>query len=205
MGSALTFTQDLKLGHYIKVPPRATFVAQAVATLLSGFLQVGVKTALFATVPDICSEGQTSMLTCPHNRVFFSASAIWWVPSCLFPLPWRFDETDVCGVGMACRGLIGPTRQFGSGSLYHGHLWALLVGALLPLPFWWWQRRFPDTRLKYVNIPVFLNGPTCIPPATGINYSSWFLVGFIFRTFHSPSLLVCSVTNGPHRASHYQA
>ena len=84
MGSALNFTQDLKLGHYVKVPPRATFVAQAVATLLSGLLQVGVKTALFTSVQDICSEGQTSMLTCPHNRVFFSASAIWCVSS-VFP------------------------------------------------------------------------------------------------------------------------
>ena len=92
MGSALNFTQDLKLGHYLKVPPRASFMAQAVATLLSGVLQVGVKTALFTTVPDICSEGQKSMLTCPHDRVFFSASAIWCVPSCLFPVPWRFDE-----------------------------------------------------------------------------------------------------------------
>jgi len=83
MISALNFTQDLKLGHYMKIPPRASFVAQAVATLLSGFLQVGVKTALFSTVPDICKEGQKSMLTCPHNRVFFSASAIWCVPSSL--------------------------------------------------------------------------------------------------------------------------
>jgi hypothetical protein len=89
---------------------------------------------------------------------------------------------------MDCRGLIGPTRQFGSGSLYHGHLWALLVGAFLPIPFWWWQRRFPDTRLKFINIPVFLSGPTYIPPATGINYSSWFLVGYIFREYH-PCLL----------------
>ena len=79
----------------MKVPPRASFMAQAVATLLSGFLQVGVKTALFTTVPDICSEGQKSMLTCPHNRVLFSASAIWCVPfslSPLFPVPWRFDK-----------------------------------------------------------------------------------------------------------------
>jgi len=155
LGSALSFIQDLKLGHYMKVPPRATFMVQAVATLLSGFMQVGVKTSLFATVPDICAENQKSQLVCPHNRVFFSASAIW--------------------------GLIGPTRQFGSGSLYHGHLWALLVGAFLPIPFWWWQRRFPKTRLKYINIPVFLNGPIYIPPASGINYSSWFLVGFIFQ------------------------
>jgi len=106
---------------------------------------------------------------------------------------------------MDCRGLIGPTRQFGSGSLYHGHLWALLVGAFLPLPFWWWQRRFPDTRLKYINIPVFLNGVMYIPPATGINYTSWFLVGFIFREYHPPSPLLDLMTNGPHRESHSQA
>ena len=83
--------------------------------------------------------------------------------------------------------MIGPTRQFGTGTLYHGHLWALLVGALLPVPFWWWQRRFPNTHLKYINIPVFLSGTTPTPPATGINYSSWFLVGFIFREHHPSS------------------
>ena len=84
------------------------------------------------------------------------------------------------------RGLIGPTRQFGTGTVYHGHLWALLVGAFLPVPIWWWQRRFPNTRLKHINIPVFLNGATFTPPATGINYSSWFLVGFIFREYPCP-------------------
>jgi len=99
MFSALNFTQDLKLGHYMKIPPRASFVAQVVATLLSGFLQVGVKTALFTTVSDICSEDQKSMLTCPHNRVFFSASAIWCVPSPLFPVPWRSTKTDGRGGG----------------------------------------------------------------------------------------------------------
>ena len=103
MSSALFFTQDLKLGHYMKIPPRASFVAQVVATLLSGFLQVGVKTALFTTVPDICSEGQKNMLTCPHNRVFFSASAIWCVspsPSPLFSVPGGSTKTDGCGVRM---------------------------------------------------------------------------------------------------------
>ena len=79
MTSALTFTQDLKLGHYIKVPPRASFLAQSIATLLAGVLQVGLKEALFTNVKDICTEGQKSKLTCPHNRVFFSASAIWCV------------------------------------------------------------------------------------------------------------------------------
>ena len=157
LGSSLSFVQDLKLGHYIKVPPRAVFVAQTVSALMGAVVQVGVKRWLFANVPDICSPTQKDSLTCPHNRVFFTASAIW--------------------------GLIGPTRQFGNGSLYHGHLYAMLVGAFLPVPFWVYQRFNPKTRLRYLNIPVLLNGPTNTPPARGINYSSWFVVGFIFQYF----------------------
>jgi OPT family small oligopeptide transporter len=150
-----SFVQDLKLGHYIKVPPRATFIVQLVATLLSAFLQVGVKQWIFATIPDICSPQQESHLTCPHNQVFFTASAIW--------------------------GLIGPSRQFGPGSIYHPQLYAIIVGALLPLPFWIMQRRRPDSWAKFVSTPIVLIGVSFIPPATGINYSSWFAVGFIFQ------------------------
>jgi hypothetical protein len=137
------------------------------------------------SVKDICSEDQKSMLTCPHNRVLFNASAVWCVHS-----PRFFLQRLMIAVWRFCRGLIGPTRQFGKGALYHGHLWGLLVGVLLPLPFWWWQRRFPKTRLKYINIPVLLNGATFIPPATGINYSSWFVTGFIFRESPPPHPLV---------------
>jgi hypothetical protein len=91
-----SFVQDLKLGHYIKIPPRATFIGarhscvcqprfsvlnqvsvQLVSTLLGAFLQVGVKQWIFSSVPDICAPDQKSHLTCPHNKVFFTASAIW--------------------------------------------------------------------------------------------------------------------------------
>jgi hypothetical protein len=71
--------------------------------------------------------------------------------------------------------------MFGPGAPYNVFLWALLAGALAPFPLWYYQRRFPDTRLKYVNLPVLLNGPSAAPPATGINYTSFFFVGFIFR------------------------
>lgn len=51
----------------------------------------------------------------------------------------------------------------------------------LPVPFFLWQRRFPKSWIRYVSTPVILNGVGSIPPATGINYSSWFAVGFIFQ------------------------
>ncbi|KAJ3994522.1 OPT oligopeptide transporter protein-domain-containing protein [Lentinula boryana] len=155
LSEATSFVQDLKLGHYIKIPPRATFLVQLISTILASFVQVGVKQWIFANVPDICQPDQKSQLTCPHNQVFFTASAVW--------------------------GLIGPTRQFGTGSPYHPHLYAIAIGAVLPIPFWLWQRRYPGSWVRYVSTPVILNGVSAIPPATGINYSSWFAVGFIFQ------------------------
>lgn len=85
------------------------------------------------------------------------------------------------------RGVIGPTRQFGPHALYKPELYALVVGAVLPIPFWLWQKRYPQSWLKYFSMPVLLNGPGSIPPALGINYSSWFVVAFIFR-----ESLICS-------------
>lgn len=56
---------------------------QFVATFIAAFVQVGVKEWMFANVPDICEPTQDSHLTCPHNQVFLTASAIWCV-SCTF-------------------------------------------------------------------------------------------------------------------------
>jgi OPT family oligopeptide transporter len=39
---ALSFSADLKLAHYLKIPPRFTFWAQMVPTMVSNFISVGV-------------------------------------------------------------------------------------------------------------------------------------------------------------------
>ena len=82
---------------------------------------------------------------------------------------------------IVCRGLVGPTRQFGKGSIYHPHLYAIIAGVFLPIPFYLWKRRYPNSWARYVSTPVVFAGLAAIPPATGINYSSWFLVAFIFQ------------------------
>ncbi|KIJ34648.1 hypothetical protein M422DRAFT_61375 [Sphaerobolus stellatus SS14] len=152
---ALSFVQDLKLGHYMKIPPRTTFLAQLVATIVASFVQVAVKEWLTGNVHTLCNANQKDLLTCPQNQVYFTASAIW--------------------------GLIGPKRQFGAHSTYNPELYALVFGAFIPLPFWLLKRWNPNKSLPIFNMPVILNGALNIPPATGINYSSWFVVGFIFQ------------------------
>jgi len=151
----LFFAKDLKLGHYMKIPPRVTFGVQVVSAVLNCLAQVGTKEWLRASVPDLCSPRQRDLLTCPYNEVFFNTSVIW--------------------------GLVGPRRLFGNGSLYHPMLYFLLVGAFLPIPFYFLARRWPQSWLRWVNIPVMLTGASYIPPGSGINYSSWFIVGFIFQ------------------------
>jgi hypothetical protein len=34
---------------------------------------------MFNNIHDICSERQQDNLVCPHNQVFFTASAVWYV------------------------------------------------------------------------------------------------------------------------------
>lgn len=43
MSQALQFTSDMKLGHYMKVPPRTMFLCQIVATIVAGTTQLGVQ------------------------------------------------------------------------------------------------------------------------------------------------------------------
>jgi hypothetical protein len=42
-------------------------------------------------------------------------------------------------------------------------------------------RRYPLSFWRYINIPIFFAGVGGIPPASGINYASWGIVGFIFN------------------------
>jgi hypothetical protein len=122
---------------------------------VSSFAQIVTKNILFSVVTDICSETQVNSFTCPYTSVWFNSGVLW--------------------------GAISPARIFGPGAMYHGVLWALLAGAFVPIPFWYLGRKYPKTIWKAVNWGVIFNSVLAIPPANGINYATFLLVGFIFR------------------------
>jgi len=155
MAQALQFTSDMKLGHYMKVPPRTMFWCQVVATVVAGTTQLGVQQWMFANISDFCEQQQGDHFTCANTEVFFVASVVW--------------------------GVIGPQRQFSPGQIYHGLTYFFLIGALAPLAGWLINKRWPGSFFKYLNVPVVLAGTGCIPPATAVNYIPWALIGFIFN------------------------
>ncbi|KAF9987348.1 hypothetical protein BGZ75_000705 [Mortierella antarctica] len=153
---ALNFVSDLKLGHYMKIPPQVMFMAQLVSSVISCVINLGTATWLINTRPGICTP-QGYPFTCRSTKTFYSASIIW--------------------------GAIGPARVFGNkdGALYSSVQWGFLVGALLPLIFWALSRKFPNvTWLKYVHWPVLLAATSNMPPALPYMYTNGLFLGFIF-------------------------
>lgn len=58
MYQALTFTSDMKLGHYMKIPPRTMFWGQVWATCIAGTVQLCVQSWMFASIPGMCDDHQ---------------------------------------------------------------------------------------------------------------------------------------------------
>jgi hypothetical protein len=77
MGQGLVFVQDMKLGHYMKLPPRSTFFAQFLACIVTCLVQMGTKTLLFEHVPGICDDVRSDSLTCDLTKTFFTSTVIW--------------------------------------------------------------------------------------------------------------------------------
>jgi OPT family small oligopeptide transporter len=155
MAQALQFTQDLKLGHYMKIPPRTMFTAQVIAAVIAGTTQLGVQAWMFTNIQGMCDQDQPDGFKCPSTTVFGTASIIW--------------------------GVIGPRRIFSSGATYNGLLFFFLVGFLAPLGAWLVHLKWPNSWVRYVNFPVVFTGTGNLPPATSINYIPWAIVGFIFN------------------------
>ncbi|TYI54048.1 hypothetical protein E1A91_D11G048500v1 [Gossypium mustelinum] len=156
MKQGITFLQDFKLGHYMKIPPRSMFIAQVGGTIIAALAHLTTAWWLMVTVPDICDREMLptdSPWTCPGDHVFYDASVIW--------------------------GLIGPRRIFGDLGYYSAINWFFLVGAIAPVLVWLASKAFPNKPwIKLITMPVLFGATVNMPPATAVNYTSWVLIAF---------------------------
>lgn len=54
---------------------------------------------------------------------------------------------------------------------------------MLPIPFYLLARRYPRSIFRYIHMPLAIGTLVIVPPATGINFASFFIVGGIFQWF----------------------
>ncbi|TGJ78882.1 hypothetical protein E0Z10_g9885 [Xylaria hypoxylon] len=151
----IKFAADLKLGHYMKIPPRILFLVQMVATIVSSITQITVLNWMFRNVPGICTPSAINGFTCPIARVHFNGSILW--------------------------GVVGPAEFFGPSAVYRSLVWCFLIGAIAPIPLWLYGRRKRNSIVRKINLPVLFGSLSWIPPATGLNFSVWAVVCYIFN------------------------
>ena len=140
----IKFSSDLKLGHYMKIPPRLLFGVQMAATLVSSLTQIAVLNWMFANVRGLCTPEAVNGFSCPLARVHFNGSILW--------------------------GVVGPQEFFGPGATYRPLVWCFLLGAVAPVPLWLYaRRRGRSSVFRHINLPVLFGSLSWIPPATGLN------------------------------------
>ncbi|KAJ7064276.1 OPT-domain-containing protein [Mycena amicta] len=151
----LTFAQDLKLAHYMHIPPVITFWSQNWATLVSSFVCTAILNFQMTQIQGVCTPHQIDHFSCPGINTFFTASVLW--------------------------GTLGPKRMFGAGGIYNGLLYCFLIGAVLPIPFYLLRKRFRV--FEYFHLPVLLTGGLIWAPGSMANIWPAVPVAYFFNVF----------------------
>ena len=138
VGQGIYFAMDMKLGHYLKIPPRSLFLAQGLATILGALTQAGVTIWMLGHISDICSEDQPDGFSCPNGRTVYSSSVIW--------------------------GLVGPRRLYSVGQIYSSLLHFFWIGAITPLVTYALYKITKKEYCKYVSWPLIFTGTANVPP-----------------------------------------
>lgn len=153
---AVWFSNDLKLAHYVKIPPRHTFTAQMVANFVGTLVCVGVLNFQMRHIEGVCTPNAQFRLTCPGVNTFFTASVLW--------------------------GTVGPSKIWGENGQYTETLIGFPLGVIIVLFFWALGKKFPKwTWLRQIHpVAIMYGGIVWAPynmsyiwPSVPIAYFSW--------------------------------
>ncbi|KAI9339941.1 OPT oligopeptide transporter protein-domain-containing protein [Obelidium mucronatum] len=140
MYQGLSFVLDLKLGHYMKIPPRSMFVVQVVAAILGAIVSTGTTIIMF--------------------NWFGKTDSTWNLQSSSGA--WNSNNYNIYISGAAMWGAIGPARFFGPGSPYFSTLIGFPLGLALPVIPWILHQLNPTSFWHLINIPLIFIFPAQI-------------------------------------------
>ena len=154
-GQAQNWINDLKQGHYAKIPPRAMFRVQLLSVVLTMFIQLGILLYQINGIPDYCSPTNPQKFFCYGTTTFYNASILW--------------------------GVIGPKRVFGG--LYPMLKWCFLIGFVGGIICVAFKKLAPRKYTKYFEPSIFLAGFMSWA-ANNLSYSTGGLyLGFAFMHY----------------------
>ncbi|KAK9379748.1 OPT oligopeptide transporter protein-domain-containing protein [Kockiozyma suomiensis] len=149
-----TFIGDIKMAHYMKIPPRAVFRGQFFAVLVQVFVTIAAIYVVLG-LPEICTPTQPNKFTCPYSQGIYTAAVLY--------------------------GIIGPDRVLND--IYPEIKYCFLIGACLGVAGWAARRYFPK-QLKYFHPCVIVSGFTIWGTGYNVSYyTPGFIVSWVFTWY----------------------
>ncbi|KAG0279203.1 hypothetical protein BGZ95_001992 [Linnemannia exigua] len=151
---------DLKLGVYLKIPPRSMLAAQLWGTLVGG---------VFNYV--------TMLLIIDAHRSYLDGTMN--DPSGL----WTGMGAQVLWGSALIYGALGPQRMFNSKGNYHFIYWGFLIGAVVPIIQWCLSKKYPKIRWSLFNVTIFASGMCAFPGGIIVGLVPSFVVFLIWQVW----------------------
>lgn len=149
---ALNYITDQKLAHYTKLPPRAIFKGQLLATLLNVFVALVVTNWQIANVENFCDPHQKDKFSCPGDTTYFFLSVQY--------------------------GVIGPAKVFSG--LYPVLKWCFLLGVVLVVPCALFKRHGPARLTRYFQPTLIIGGFLLYAPINLSYFTGGFYLSYLF-------------------------
>lgn len=117
--------QDMKLGHYSKIAPRAVFRSQIGTIIITCFVAVGTQDFIMNDVEGLCTADQPQKFTCANDGAPMYSNSLMW-------------------------GVLGSNRMFNG--MYPLFKWCFLIGfavaVLFLVPQYYGPRYLPGVRAR---------------------------------------------------------
>ncbi|KAI9286534.1 OPT family small oligopeptide transporter [Umbelopsis sp. AD052] len=154
MWQATEMLSDLKVGHYLKVAPRAIFTAQMLGTVLGAIMNY--------IVNKVITTSQAEILLSPDGNNIWNGAT-----------PQTINSAAITW------GAVGPYRMYGPDSQYYIVLWGFVIGFFVPIPGYLLHWKWPKVGFNYINTPLIMVGLCMFPGST----SSWLFFGFLLSVW----------------------
>ncbi|RCH93242.1 hypothetical protein CU097_011933 [Rhizopus azygosporus] len=151
--------RDLKIGHYMKIPPRITLASQFAGTIIGAIFNYIINKVIIETRgEDLLVPGGTKFWSGVSGPQTMNSAAMTW-------------------------GAIGPANMFGIQTRYSIILWAFLIGLFLPIPFWLLHKKYPKIGFEYINVPIILANACVLPGGTSSYLWCSYLIAYISQYY----------------------
>jgi len=179
MIQGIALLQDLKLGQYVKLAPRVTFLMQMAGTVVGAILN-------YIMMLSIINNNREALLSISGTRL------------------WSGQNAQTYNSNAISWGALAP-QMFGPKGVYHMVPISLAIGVVLPFPFWFAHRAWPKAGFQRFNTSIIMQYSCFL--AVGINtqvnpkmvigiFSQWWVRTRYPRWFTKYNYIVAAALDG---------